>query len=394
MKRIFNLIPAFLFLLMLTNACSEKEFLSVATVPAEGTFKVSPSATSIELIRSGAGTHTAIVFNWDTIVYGVSTPTNFTLQMDSVNGDFSTPIEDVISTNTFQIAFTDSVMNYRALKLNLKPFIPGEIKVRLKANLAYNTLPVYTTVVPVTITPYDDGLMFKMPAALYIQGDAVASNGSYPIPEAQQMVQIDNHRFALLVSLTAGKHFNFSSSATAMSDPAYKAATTSEPLTGGTFIPSGSQTTPPNGGSDISSPATTGIYRVIVDFKTGTYTASKAPAIIASPASLYMVGDATVLGWAAPNATQKFTQVDANTFTITMPLIGGKKFDFITTATTWSDPAYKGATNAEPPMGGNFIESGSKTTPAWGGNDILAPVASGTYKITVYFKSGTYVLSQ
>ena len=173
-----------------------------------------------------------------------------------------------------------------------------------------------------------------------------------------------------------------------------KSITASEPINGGNFIPSGSQSTPPNGGSDILSPALNGIYRVIIDFKTGTYSVAKAPGLIATPASLYMVGDATALGWAAPNATQKFTQTDANTFTITLPLIGGKKYDFITTATTWSDPAYKGATNAEPPTGGNFIASGAATVPAWGGSDIIAPAASGTYKITVNFKSGTYVLTQ
>lgn len=394
MKKTLNLIFTSLLLMIFMNSCTEKELISVATIPADGSFLVSPSATAIELIKPGAGTHTAISFTWDTIVYGVSTPTSFTLQMDSLNGDFSTSIEDVISTNTFQIAFTDSVMNFRALKLNLKPFIPGQIKVRLKANLAYNNLPVYSTVVPVTVTPYDDGLMYKMPATLYLQGDAVVSNGTFPIPDAQQMVKVDNHRFALLVLLTGGKHFTFSSSAAAISDPSYKAATASEPINGGNFIPSGTQSTPPNAGSDILSPAVNGIYKVIVDFKTGIYSVNKAPGLIASPASLYMVGDATALGWAAPNATQKFTQTDANTFIITLPLIGGKKYDFITTATTWSDPAYKGATNAEPLMGGNFIASGASTVPAWGGSDIIAPAASGTYKITVNFKSGTYVLTQ
>jgi len=394
MKTTLNHIFASLLLMLIISSCTEKEFLSVATIPAEGDFLVTPSATSLELIKTGAGTHTALAFSWDTIVYGVSTPTTFTLQMDSVNGDFSAPIEDVIAASTFQISFTDSVMNFRALKLNLKPFIPGQIKVRLKSNLAYNTMPAYSTVVPITVIPYDDGLMYKMPAALYIQGNAVASNGAYPIPEAQKMAQIDNHRFALLVSLTGGKTFIFNASDAALSDPVYKATTSSEPLAGGYFIPSGSQSTPPNGGSEISSPATTGIYKVIVDFKTGTYSVTKAPGLIATPTSLYMVGDATALGWAAPNATQKFTQTDANTFSITLPLTGGKKYDFITTATTWSDPAYKGATNAEPPMGGNFIASGATTVPAWGGSDIFAPAASGTYKITVNFKSGTYVLTQ
>jgi len=394
MKTTLNPIFAFLLIMLLAGSCTEKEFLSVATIPAEGDFLVTPSATAIELTKAGAGTHTALAFSWDTIVYGVSTPTTFTLQMDSLNGDFSTPIEDVIATSTFQISFTDSVMNYRALKLNLKPFVPGQIKVRLKANMAYGNMPAYTTVVPITVTPYDDGLMYQMPAALYIQGDAVASNGGYPIPEAQKMVQIDNHRFALLVSLTGGKTFHFNESDASSSDPVYKAASSSEPLAGGNFIPSGSQTDPPNGGSSISAPAATGIYKVIIDFKTGTYSVTKAPGLIATPASLYMIGDATALGWAAPNASQKFTKTDDYTFSITIPLTGGKKYDFITTETTWSDPAYKGATSAEPPMGGSFIESGANTVPAWGGSDIIAPAASGTYKITVNFKSGTYVLTQ
>jgi hypothetical protein len=394
MKKTLNIISASLLIMSFLSSCTEKDLISVATVPAEGDFTILPSATSIELVKTGAGTHTAITFTWDSLVYGVSTPVTFTVQMDSLNGDFSAPMADVISTNIYQKSYTDSVMNSRALKFNLTPYEPGQIKVRLKANMAYNNLPVYSKVETITVTPYDDGLMYKFPAALYLQGDAVASKGAYPVPDAQQMAKIDDHRFGLIVSLTGGKHFIFTTSSTALSDPAYKAATSSEPLAGGYFIPSGSNTNPPNGGSEISSPATTGIYKVIVDFKTGTYSVNPAPALIAPPVSLYMIGDATALGWGAPNATQKFTKVDANTFTITIPLIGGKKYDFITTETTWSDPAYKGATSKEPAMGGDFIESGSKTTPAWGGNDIIAPAASGTYTITVNFKSGTYVLTQ
>jgi len=342
------------------------------------------SANSIELTKSGAGTHTALVFTWDTLVYGVSTPVTFIVQMDSTNGDFSVPLVDVISTNIYQKSYTDSVMNSRALRFKLTPYEPGQIKVRFKANMAYNNLPVYSKIETITITPYDDGLMYKFPAALYLQGDAVASNGAYPVPDAQQMVRIDDHRFGLIVSLTGGKHFNFITNAASFSDPAYKAATSAEPITGGNFIPSGSQTTPPNGGSDISSPVATGIYKVIIDFKTGTYSVTKEPALISVPANLYIQGDAVASNWAYPiPAAQKFTQVDANSFVLTIPLIGGKKYDFIASETAWGDPAYKGATNAEPEMGGNFIAAGSMTVPAWGGQDIKSPVASGTFKITV-----------
>jgi starch-binding outer membrane protein SusE/F len=393
MKKIYNFINVFL-LLVLVSSCTDKDLISVATPPTEDAFLLTPSTMTLELNKVGAGKHTAIVFNWDTIVYGISTPVEFTLQMDSVKGDFSSPIVDIIPTNTYEISFTDSVVNARALKLNLLPDVPGEIKVRLKANLAYNSLPVYTKVVTITVTPYENSLMYRMPATLYLQGDALASNGSFAIPESQHLAKVDNHRFALLVSLIGGKHFVFTSSGAAMSDPVYKAATSTEPITGGNFIPSGSQTTPPNGGSDISSPTLSGIYTVIVDFATGTYSVTKAPGLIATPASLYMVGDATALGWAAPNSTQKFTLIDDYTFEITLPLKAGKKYDFITTETTWSDPAYKGATSAEPVMGGSFIESGKNTVPAWAGSDIFSPSASGTYKITVCFKSGTFVLTQ
>lgn len=394
MKKIHILISTSLLIFIFLGSCTEKEPISVATMPAEGDFKITSSSASIELNKAGAGTRTAIRFNWDTLVYGVSTPVTFTLQMDSVNGNFSEPIVDVIPSSTYQIGFTDSVMNSRAMKLNLVPDVPGNIKVRLKANLAYNNLPVYSTVQTITIKPYNDGLMYRMPSSLYIQGDAVASNGSYPLPEAQKMEKIDNHRFALILTLAGGKHFLFTSSADALSDPVFKAVSSAEPLTGGNFIPSGSATTPPNGGSDITTAAATGIYKVIVDFKTGTYSVTKEPGFIAIPASLYMVGDATALGWGAPNNTQKFEKTDANVFKITMPLVGGKKYDFITTQTTWSDPAYKGATNKELPMGGNFIASGAATVPAWAGSDIIAPAASGIYTITVNFKAGTYVLTQ
>jgi len=395
MKKTLNFISLALLLLLLMSSCSEKDFLPVATLPAEGEFLLTPSATNIELNKKDAATHTAISFSWDTIVYGVSTPVSFTLEMDSLNGDFSAPIVDVIPTNTYQVTFTDSVMNVRAHKLNLEPDVAGDIKVRLKANLAYNNLPVYSPVVTISVTPYADNLMYRMPAELYIQGDAVASNGTYPVPDAQQMVKVDDHRFALIISLTGDKHFIFTSSAAAMSDPAYKAATSSEPLTGGNFIPSGLQTDPPNGGSEISSPATTGIYKVIVDFKTGTYSVTKEPDFIQVPANLYIQGDAVPSNWTYPiPSAQKFTQVDENSFMLTIPLIGGKEYDFIASATAWGDPAYKGATNAEPVMGGNFIAAGSKTVPAWGGHNIKSPAASGTYKITVNFKSGTYVLTQ
>ena len=369
-------------------SCSNDLETATVTKPNDGDFKLMSSANNITLEKENAESQTAVTFSWDKSWYGVDTHTNFTVQIDSIGGDFSEPVISELIDN--EKSYTNAELNYIALKFKLDPDVEGQLKVRLKANLKYDVMPVYSDTKVISVTPFSTlNLKYAMPSALYIQGDAVASNWGYPIPDEQKMVQIDDHRFGLILNLIGGKNFAFITSSTAWSDPAYVAPTASAPAEGGDFIPSGSQTTPAWGGSPMSSPADSGTYKIIIDFVEGTYSVEPEPSIMAVPNELYITGDATPLGWST-GPSQKFTKVDDYTFAITVPLTEGK-YDFIS-ALTWSDPAYKAKTGSEPLMGGNFIESGSATVPAWGGSDITAP-APGTYTITVNFKSGTYVLS-
>ncbi|HSQ46540.1 MAG TPA: SusE domain-containing protein [Lutibacter sp.] len=390
MKYIFNIITTIVFVAITFSSCTDDETAFVAKAPVNGEFSINPSAANIVLIKLDAETQTAISFDWDASLYGVNTPVKYTVEIDAIDGDFSDPV--VRETIETEKTFTHAEMNYIALSLNLVPNAEGQIKVRLKANLNYGVMPAYSKVETISVTPYETiNFMYPMPAELYLQGDAVASGWGYPIPDAQKMTQIDNHRFGLIVSLTAWKNFAFITNPNAWSDPAYVAATGNEPLVGGNFIPSGSNTVPAWGGTPMSSPASSGFYKVIIDLVEGTYSITPEPSLLSYPEELYIIGDATPLGWAT-GPSQKFTKINEYTFSITIPLIEGKFYDFITSL-TWSDPAYKAATGSEPLMGGNFIASGSATVPAWGGNDIKAP-ASGTYTVTVNFKSGTYILVQ
>ena len=396
-KNIYYWMSALILSVTCLYSCSDKETLSVATSPTEDAFAFKASASDITLSETNASTHQAITLQWDSLAYGISTPVTFTIQMDSLNGDFSKPIEDEVATNKFATSYTDSVLNLKALKLKLTPNVAGKIKVRLKSNLAFSQMPAYSKVLTLNVTPYYAGTIFKypMPSALYLQGGAVASNWSYPIPDNQKMVQIDDHRFALLVSLTGGGSFDFITSASAWSDPAYKAATSSEPSAGGNFLPSGSTSTPQWAGSDIITPATSGVYKVVADFITGTYTVTAAPSLLTAPTDLYIVGDATPMAWAAPDATQKFSKIDANTFKISIHLTAGKSYAFITAASTWSDPAYMlpiGSSASSYTSSGDIIESGAANS--WGGVNMQSPATSGNYTITVNFKSGTYSVTQ
>lgn len=390
MKNIFKIIITVVFATVILKACTDTEDLAVAIAPADGSFLITPSVSNVVLNKIDAETEMAIAFLWENQSYGVDTPVTYTLEMDTNDGDFSNPDEFIITTN--EKIFTHAALNYLALKFNLIPNIEGGLKVRLKTNLSYGALPSYSNIETITVTPYETlNLKYPMPAELYLQGDAVPSNWGTPVPDSQKMTQIDNHRFGLITNLVGGKNYAAISIPSTWSDPAYVAIDSDQPAEGGDFRPAGSMTEPQWGGNPYSSPASTGVYKIIIDFTSGKYTVTPEPSVLTPPTDLYVIGDATPLGWAANvDATQKFTKINDHTFELTLNLTDGGAFAFITT-TAYSDPAYKAKTASQDASGGDFIASGSATTPAWGGSDIVAP-SSGSYTITVNFKSGTYLL--
>lgn len=379
------------FVFVSLNSCTDDEPISIAIAPGEGSFLITSSVNNVVLNEQDSETETAITFTWDNQSYGIDTPVTYVLEMDSSDGDFSEPRTFSVTNN--EKSFTHAEFNYYALEFNLVPENEGELKVRLRLNLNYGALPTYSNVEVITVLPFDTlNLLYPMPTELYLQGDAVPSNWGVPIPDSQKMAQIDDHRFGLITSLVGGKNYAAISVPSTWSDPAYVAVDDQQSPSEGDFRPAGSMTVPPWGGNPISSPSNTGVYKVIFNFTSGKYSVTPEPSILVPPTDLYIIGDATPLGWAANvNDTQKFNMINDYTFEITIDLTEGGAFAFIT-STAYSDPAYKAKTGSQDPTGGDFIASGSATNPAWGGSDIVAP-SSGSYTITVNFKSGTYALA-
>lgn len=386
MKKFFKILFAIVLIIVTASSCSDDTLKSVAKPPAEGTFLLTNSASEIVLNKKEAGQNIAVTINWDNKSwYGIDTPLTYTLQMDHSDGEFVSPQEVTIASGT-TISLTHADLNAKAFALQLTPEVASKIKVRLKANLKYGALPIYSNVSILTITPYITLILkYPMPTELYLQGDAVPSNWGTPVSDIQKMVQIDDHRFGLIVALTGGKSFAAITAASTWSDPAYVTLDANTiPQSTGNFEPRGSATN--WGGSPIKSPTVSGVYQVIFNFTTGTYTITPA-VLMTSPAELYIIGDATTNGWAAPGTAQKFTKVDNNTFTLTTALKAGK-YAFLNANATWTTPAYLGKTDSEPLLGGNLTPN---QAPNWAGHNITAP-NPGNYTITVNFKSGTYVL--
>lgn len=177
MKKIIFHLSALILSLIFISSCTDNDPKYIATAPAEGEFTVTSSLDSIMLNEAGGGAHTAIAFQWDSMVYKVSTPVTYTIQMDTLNGDFSTPMEEEIATNKYEISYSDSILNKKFLNLmKLKPDVENLIKVRIKANLAFGNMPVYSNILTLKAKPFSGK---KVVSFLYMPGDVSGGWGNY-----------------------------------------------------------------------------------------------------------------------------------------------------------------------------------------------------------------------
>jgi len=177
MKKIIFHLSAFLLSLILISSCTDNDLKYTASIPAAGEFNLTSSQDSIVLHESGAGAHTAIAFQWDSMVYKVSTPVTYTIQIDTLKGNFASPLEEEIATNNYKISYSDSILNKKSLNLlKLKPDVQNLIQVRIKANLAFGNMPVYSNVKTLKITPYS---VKKVVSYLYMPGDVSGGWSNY-----------------------------------------------------------------------------------------------------------------------------------------------------------------------------------------------------------------------
>jgi hypothetical protein len=115
------------------------------------------------------------------------------------------------------------------------------------------------------------------------------------------------------------------------------------------------------------------------------------PPKVTPPSSnkLFIVGDATPGGWnnPVPTPSQEFTTVSPTLYQInSIALTGGKSYLLLPVNGDWSVKfGAIGANNSNNPDADDFRN---------GGGDMLAPAASGNYKIVVNFQTGRFTLTK
>ena len=223
-----------------------------------------------------------------------------------------------------------------------------------------------------TVTPFTT----TIPPNLYIVGDATAGGWNNPVPvPSQQFTRIDASTYGIVTTLTAGGSYLF---LPLNGDWTHKYGGSS--ATGGTLLADGAVP-----GSNTPAPSTSGLYQILVNFQTGTYTVTPYTGSVPVPDNLYIVGDATAGGWnnPVPVPSQQFTRINLTQFQIILPLTAGKSYVFLPLNGDWTHKF--GGTSA---TGGALLADGAVP-----GSNTPAPAASGTYKIVVDFSLNTYTVT-
>jgi starch-binding outer membrane protein SusE/F len=356
------------------------------------TVAMTPYLIPITLTASTAGpltlqinnaTSTAVSFKWNASPYGNST-INYALQLDTVGGNFKNPqvfkygtsLNASIIQNDLNIAIINSGVLGGATKT-------VEFRIVSYQGTSYSNPLVYSNVDSIKISTY-----VPVPANLYIIGDATPEvpqwSNSAALAPAQQFTKIDAVSFGIIINLTAGKGYVFLPVDNGDWTHKYGGATDGTAAGGSTLLADGLVP-----GSNTPAPATSGLYKIVVNFQTNTYTVTP----VTVPANLYIIGDATpeTPQWTNSTAlapSQQFTKINPGVFGVILNLTAGKGYVFLPVDNGDWTHKYGGTTDGTATGGGTLLVDNAVP-----GSNTPAPATTGVYMVIVNFVTNTYTVT-
>lgn len=240
------------------------------------------SSTTALTLTDANKDKTAIAFSWTNPNYkfttGVSShDVTYHLEVDTVGANFTNPAkQELVISKDLGVVFTQKSLNAILLKMGLAEDKPHVMEFRLKSTLTNNSLPLYSNVIKITITPYLDVAVPLPPTdELYITGSAMPSDWTNTPPASQKATPVASSftssghptAYTITVDLTPGKQYKFLSTQGQW-----------QPQYGGKNANGGEIGYNMGSGSDpdaIPTPDVAGKYLVTLNFKTGVYSVVK-----------------------------------------------------------------------------------------------------------------------
>lgn len=272
MKNFIKLLFGTVLIATVFVACKKDENKVYYTGATNPVLTASSTAPMVLLIANK--NNPAVTFNWTNPNYQFTTgpssqDVNYILQIDTTNSNFTNPGKsETAIAKDLTFGFTVGELNAKLLAMGLIENVPHNMEMRIKATLANSSIPVYSNVIKIIVIPYLD-VVFPVPANLYITGSATplswqcgcATDGT---GASQKFTKISSSKFELTIALSANNSYLFL--------PAYGSWAAKYGFTGSNNANSvNGDDFKPDGG-DMKAPATSGIYKITVDFKTGKWT--------------------------------------------------------------------------------------------------------------------------
>jgi hypothetical protein len=282
MKRYLNQIILLTGSAMVLFSSCIKEQSTVVFDGGTAPVLTSTATDSIPLPVSDT-TATAVTFSWTNPNYtfndGISSlDVNYYLEIDTLGANFTSPKMAQIGitsqlSNTFTVSQLNAVLTNTML---LDTSVSHNIQVRVVSYLAPltsgspNTGVLYSNALNYTVTPYATPPAVAPPPndSLYIVGSAVlADNWANPIPAAdvpsETFTEVNPLVYTITLTLQGGQEYKLISQNNGSWTYQWSVATKDTEPTGGPFI---------FNGANCIAPTATGVYTIVVNFQTGTFT--------------------------------------------------------------------------------------------------------------------------
>ncbi|MDQ6814643.1 MAG: SusE domain-containing protein [Bacteroidota bacterium] len=380
MKRTFKIFFA-LFAAVVFTACDKVQELpqnqnGIAAALSASSASVAPAPAD--------STKTALTINWTYPNYAASDPNSvkYIIDIDSTGKNFTKSYSRVV-IGSLSTSFTGKELNAILLAKGYSFNVPADMDIRVTSSYANNNERIASNIVKVKMTPYKIPPKVALPTTgrLFIVGNATQGGWNNPVPvPAQEFTKLNETTFSGVFKLNGGLEYLL---LPLNGDWGHKFAVADKSKAnlnqGGDF------------GLDLNDnfpgPATSGLYRITVDFQLGKFTVTPYTGFL--PDNLFIVGNATTGGWnnPVPETTQKFTRVNSSLFELTLPLIGSKEFLLLPVNGDW---AHK------------YAVKDNSITGLWQGGDFgydlpsnfPGPTTDGTYKIQVNFATDKFSVTK
>lgn len=220
---------------------------------------------------------------WKPAEYGLPTEITYTVEADTLGGDFSNPITMLVTTGR-SVGVAPGTLNKAAGNFITETSVVT-LDIRLKATASRMIEPIYSNVESITFTAF---IAVKNP--LYIVGNALVGwdNSGAAIGKDIQVFFSDNSKATDETYTYTGY---FKSGGTGMKFP------TKAGDWGSAYGFDNGSLVANNGGGDMPGPATDGLYTLSVDLKGFTAALTAYTGAAKTYAKMGLIGSATPGGW-------------------------------------------------------------------------------------------------